>query len=134
VELGAGHRDGRLPDPAERVGQVALGDGLLGDAAEQRVERGAGVGRLDASLGEHDELTHPRHRDRLEQRLLRREVAVDRSRADARPRRDRVERHAVPRFGERLAGSGEHPLAVAAGVGAQWSIGRGQAGRSFRIV
>ena len=48
VQLGAGHRDGRLPDPAERVGQVALGDGLLGDAAEQRVERGAGIGRLGA--------------------------------------------------------------------------------------
>ena len=84
--------------------------------------------------GQRDELAHPRHRDRLEQRLLRREVPVDRARADARPRRDRVEWHAVSRFGERLAGRGEHPLAVAAGVGAQWSIGRGQTGRSFRIV
>jgi hypothetical protein len=45
---------------------------------------------------------------------------VDRPGPDAGPLRDDVERHVRPFPGERLAGGGQDPLAVAAGIGAQW--------------
>jgi hypothetical protein len=65
----AGDRDG--------VGQVALGGGLPGDPGEEAEERLAGVGGIGPGPRFVDQIGDPRRDDRLEQRLLGREVPVD---------------------------------------------------------
>jgi hypothetical protein len=65
------------------------------------------------------ETVHPVGDDRLEQRLLGREVPVDRARADAGSAGDLVDRDRQPLRGERLVGHIEHTGTVASGVGTQ---------------
>ena len=75
-----------------------------------RVERGARV---------VDQRLHAIHDDRGEQRLLRREVAVDGADADAGARGDGVDRHGEALRREHLAGRLEDARTVAARVCAQ---------------
>ena len=69
--------------------------------------------------GAVDEPVQPVVDDRLEQRLLRGEVPVERAGADARAPGDLVERHGDALLGERLLGDLEQPVPVALRVGAQ---------------
>jgi hypothetical protein len=65
------------------------------------------------------ETVHPVGDDRLEQRLLRREVPVHGARADTGSTGDLVDRDRQPLRRERLVGHIEHAGPVASGVGAQ---------------
>ena len=56
---------------------------------------------------------------RADERVLRREVAVDRPDADARAARDVLDLGFEPRLGERGRGGREDPLPVAPGIRAQ---------------
>ena len=77
---------------------------------------------VDGSVGQqlpssrHD-LTHPLADDRLEQRFLGREMAVDGARADAGPPGDLVDRHGQPLLGEDVVGDLQHPGTVARRIG-----------------
>jgi hypothetical protein len=112
--LGRGGREGLL--------QVAPGHRLAGHPVEEAGERGAGVGRAGPGPGVLDEVAQPGLGDRLEQRLLGREVPVDGARPDAGPGRDLVQRHRAALRGEQLPRRLQDALAVAPGVGAQGAL------------
>ena len=69
-----------------------------------------------ALLGEGGETVEVLLEDRLDERGLGREAAVERPHADARAARDLVDRHLEAELGERLGGRCEDAAAVRLGV------------------
>ena len=84
----------------------------------KRLPRVLDLERVDGELPAAVDL---RLEQRVDQRVLVREAAIDGADADARGGGDLVERDVEPALGEERGGGREHPLAVALGVGAQWS-------------
>ena len=74
-------------------------------------EFGCALGQAGEAIGDY----------RSDQRFLGREVPVDGSGTDASALRDHIERHVGTFLRERRPGGGQHPLAVAAGIGSEGS-------------
>ena len=100
----------------------------------------AGSGSAQRGLGLDEQRLVHRADDRFDQRLLGREVAADRADADPGAAGDLFDRRLQPRFREDRFGRGEHPLAVAAGVGtprpaaARSSVGFVSSGSMIPII
>jgi len=102
-------RDGR----AERVGHLPLGRQVVGEPVHPAPQRGVrrllgqDLARAGAQPGQLGMV------NRFDQRLTRREVAVQRADAHAGLTRDRLQRHLVAARGERPARRRQQPLPVA---------------------
>ena len=89
----------------------------LGQRDEEPLERLTGIGVLERrERATQQRLVHRREHG-LDERLLRREVAAHRAHADAGATGNLLDLTLEARLAEHLLGRGEHPLAVAAGVG-----------------
>ena len=99
------------------VGQRLLGRHVGDDAVEPAVQGLPRIAAVELRRRVAD-LGHLVDVERLEQRLARGEVAVERADADARAARDLLQRGALAALGEGLARGREHLLVVAARVGA----------------
>ena len=110
--------DAALVAPAgrERVLEPAVGGLQLDRGREEAGEAVPGVGRLEGPLGRLGELGEARVDDRVDERVLRREVAVQRAHPDARAARDLVHADVEPALLERGTGRGDDPVAIALGV------------------
>src|SRR5439155_2966818 len=104
----------------------------LGQPDDESLEGTSGVGVGQRFLGLTQQRLVHRPYDRLDESLLRREVAAHRAHADSRPAGDLLDRRFHPRLGEDGLRRGEDPLAVPPGIRAPGRVARTRRG-TFRF-
>ena len=111
--------DGELDLVRHLLGERAVAGLELGQARRRTARtRRAGSGSASAASTSSSSDSYIAPSDRLDERLLGGEVAAHRADAHAGPPRDLLDLGLHARLREHRLGRGEHPLAVAAGVGA----------------
>jgi hypothetical protein len=130
-----GSHDGRAylnPCAGQRIEQVPLGPRLRGEPSDEREKGRARVGGVEERGAFAGQATQPVMHHRLEQRLLSREVTIQRPRSHAGALGYLIQRNGQAFRRERAPGHLKHSFPVPPGIGSQRPSLRHPTSRSHR--